>query len=34
MRILDFHRAGPAIAEGRRAVEHMMPAIRAGLGLQ
>jgi NTE family protein len=34
MRILDFHRAAPAIAEGRQAVERMMPAIRARLGLE
>jgi predicted acylesterase/phospholipase RssA len=34
MRILDFHRAAPAIAEGRAAVERMMPAIRARLGLE
>jgi len=33
MSIFDFHRAGPAIAEGRAAVERMMPAIRAHLGL-
>jgi NTE family protein len=31
--IFDFHRAEPAIAEGRAAVERMMPAIRAHLGL-
>ncbi|MDE1184565.1 patatin-like phospholipase family protein [Paraburkholderia sp.] len=33
MGIFDFHRARPAIEEGRAAVEHMMPAIRARLGL-
>jgi len=33
MRIFDFHRAEPAIAEGRAAVERMMPAIRACLGM-
>jgi len=33
MRIFDFHRAEPAIAEGRAAVERMMPAIRASLGM-
>jgi NTE family protein len=33
MSIFDFHRAGPAIAEGRAAVERMMPALRAQLGL-
>jgi NTE family protein len=32
MGIFDFHRAGPAIAEGRAAVEAMLPAIRACLG--
>jgi NTE family protein len=31
--IFDFHRATPAIAEGRAAVELMMPAIRAHLGI-
>jgi NTE family protein len=30
--IFDFHRAQPAIAEGRAAVEAMLPAIRALLG--
>ncbi|GAB2878405.1 patatin-like phospholipase family protein [Paraburkholderia jirisanensis] len=30
--IFDFHRAGPAIAEGRAAVEAMLPAIRSLLG--
>ena len=30
--IFDFHRAEPAIAEGRAAVEAMLPAIRALLG--
>jgi NTE family protein len=34
MRILDFHRAAAAMAEGRRAVERMMPAIRSRLGLE
>ncbi|MGH8782353.1 patatin-like phospholipase family protein [Paraburkholderia sp.] len=33
MGIFDFHRAAPAIAEGRAAVEAMMPAIRARLGM-
>lgn len=33
MGIFDFHRAGPAIAEGRAAVEAMLPAIRACLGV-
>ncbi|WP_206998444.1 patatin-like phospholipase family protein [Trinickia mobilis] len=33
MSIFDFHRAAPAIAEGRAAVERMMPAIRAHLGM-
>nr|WP_240702323.1 patatin-like phospholipase family protein [Trinickia terrae] len=33
MSIFDFHRAEPAIAEGRAAVERMMPAIRAHLGM-
>jgi len=33
MGIFDFHRAEPAIAEGRAAVERMMPAIRACLGM-
>ncbi|ACC70975.1 patatin-like phospholipase family protein [Paraburkholderia phymatum] len=32
MGIFDFHRAEPAIAEGRAAVEAMLPAIRACLG--
>jgi NTE family protein len=31
MGIFDFHRAEPAIEEGRAAVERMMPAIRACL---
>ena len=31
MGLFDFHRAAPAIAEGRAAVERMMPAIRACL---
>ncbi|GAB3627333.1 patatin [Pandoraea terrae] len=31
--IFDFHRAAPAIEEGRSAVERMMPAIRAHLGM-
>ncbi|AKJ67095.1 patatin [Pandoraea thiooxydans] len=31
--IFDFHRAEPTIAEGYAAVERMMPAIRARLGL-
>jgi NTE family protein len=31
MGIFDFHRAQPAIAEGRAAVERMMPAVRAHL---
>ncbi|WP_133649209.1 patatin-like phospholipase family protein [Paraburkholderia flava] len=34
MGIFDFHRAAPAIAEGRAAVEAMMPAIRGRLGLE
>ncbi|WP_322009580.1 patatin-like phospholipase family protein [Paraburkholderia sp. J12] len=33
MGIFDFHRAAPAIAEGRAAVQYMLPAIRAQLGL-
>ena len=33
MGIFDFHRAAPAIAEGRAAVECMLPAIRARLGM-
>jgi NTE family protein len=33
MGIFDFHRAAPAIAEGRAAVEAMLPAIRACLGI-
>ncbi|MBB2928218.1 patatin-like phospholipase family protein [Paraburkholderia silvatlantica] len=33
MGIFDFHRAGPAIEEGRAAVQYMMPAIKAQLGL-
>jgi NTE family protein len=33
MGIFDFHRAGPAIAEGRAAVQYMLPAIRAQLGI-
>lgn len=33
MSIFDFHRAAPAIAEGRAAVELMMPAIRKHLRL-
>lgn len=33
MGIFDFHRAAPAIAEGRAAVEQMLPAIRARLGM-
>ncbi|MEM5345517.1 patatin-like phospholipase family protein [Paraburkholderia azotifigens] len=32
MGIFDFHRAGPAIEEGRAAVEAMLPAIRVCLG--
>jgi len=31
--IFDFHRAAPAIAEGRAAVQYMLPAIRAQLGI-
>ena len=34
MGIFDFHRAAPAIEEGRAAVEHMLPAIRARLALE
>lgn len=34
MGIFDFHRAGPAMAEGRAAVEYMLPAIRARLGME
>jgi NTE family protein len=33
MGIFDFHRAAPAIEEGRAAVEYMLPAIRARLGM-
>jgi NTE family protein len=33
MGLFDFHRAAPAIAEGRAAVQYMMPAIKAQLGL-
>ncbi|OAJ55473.1 patatin-like phospholipase family protein [Paraburkholderia ginsengiterrae] len=33
MGIFDFHSAAPAIEEGRAAVEHMLPAIRARLGM-
>ena len=33
MGIFDFHRAAPAIEEGRAAVEQMLPAIRARLGM-
>jgi NTE family protein len=33
MGIFDFHRAAPAIAEGRAAVESMLPAIRSCLGM-
>jgi NTE family protein len=33
MGIFDFHRASPAIEEGRAAVQYMLPAIRAQLGL-
>jgi len=32
MSVFDFHRAAPAIAEGRAAVERMLPAIREHLG--
>jgi NTE family protein len=34
MGIFDFHRAAPAIEEGRAAVEYMLPAIRARLGIE
>jgi NTE family protein len=34
MGIFDFHRAGPAIAEGRAAVQYMLPAILAQLGME
>ncbi|CAG4890993.1 patatin-like phospholipase family protein [Paraburkholderia saeva] len=34
MGIFDFHRAAPAIEEGRAAVETMMPAIKARLGME
>ncbi|CAB3729096.1 putative NTE family protein [Paraburkholderia sediminicola] len=34
MGIFDFHRAGPAMEEGRAAVEYMLPAIRARLGIE
>lgn len=34
MGIFDFHRAGPAMEEGRAAVEFMLPAIRARLGIE
>ncbi|CAG4916524.1 patatin-like phospholipase family protein [Paraburkholderia gardini] len=33
MGTFDFHRAAPAIEEGRAAVEAMMPAIRSRLGM-
>ncbi|HEV3425906.1 MAG TPA: patatin-like phospholipase family protein [Paraburkholderia sp.] len=33
MGIFDFHRAAPAMEEGRAAVEQMLPAIRARLGI-
>jgi NTE family protein len=33
MGFLDFHRAGQVIEEGRAAVERMMPAIKAQIGL-
>jgi NTE family protein len=33
MGLFDFHRAGPAIDEGRAATEFMLPAIRARLGM-
>jgi len=33
MGLFDFHRAGPAIEEGHAAVEYMMPAIKARLGM-
>ncbi|WJF88907.1 patatin-like phospholipase family protein [Paraburkholderia bonniea] len=33
MGIFDFHRASQAIEEGRAAVEHMLPALRARLGI-
>jgi NTE family protein len=33
MGIFDFHRASPAIEEGRAAVQYMLPAIKAQLGL-
>ncbi|PLZ04382.1 patatin [Burkholderia sp. WAC0059] len=33
MGIFDFHRAAPAIAEGRAAVQYMLPAIREQLGI-
>ncbi|WP_028219106.1 patatin-like phospholipase family protein [Paraburkholderia oxyphila] len=34
MGIFDFHRAAPAIAEGRAAVQYMLPAIKAQLGIE
>ena len=34
MGIFDFHRSAPAIAEGRAAVQYMLPAIRAQLGIE
>jgi len=34
MGLFDFHRAAPAIAEGRAAVQYMLPAIRAQLGIE
>jgi len=34
MGLFDFHRAGPAIAEGHAAVQYMLPAIRAQLGIE
>ncbi|MFX1761754.1 patatin-like phospholipase family protein [Paraburkholderia sp. A1RI-2L] len=34
MGIFDFHRAGPAIEEGRAAVQYMLPAIKAQLGIE
>ncbi|SDC41763.1 patatin-like phospholipase family protein [Paraburkholderia lycopersici] len=33
MGIFDFHRAAPAVEEGRAAVQYMLPAIKAQLGL-
>lgn len=34
MGIFDFHRSAPAISEGRAAVQYMLPAIKAQLGME